>query len=243
MAVGMRFNCDELLPGGYDTGQAREVLKAVCDRGLIDFADLDVAVEPMQLKYGMPSVFIEEHFYRPYVEKVRSAAGAVPVLSVLGRVTRMADAEAAIASGLCDMVGSARELIAEPQFVKLAREGKEEQGRTCIACNWCLAGSGDGVFGCSINPGSYRERTWGIDSFSPAASRSNVAVIGGGPGGMEAARVAALKGHEVTLFEARDSSGRRLGAVGKAARPRVLPTRGRLVGAGTRSTWRNSTTW
>ena len=55
----------ELLPGGYDTRQAREVLKAVCDRGLIDFADLDVAVEPMQLKYGMPPVFVKEHFYRP----------------------------------------------------------------------------------------------------------------------------------------------------------------------------------
>ncbi|MGB8364565.1 MAG: FAD-dependent oxidoreductase [Rhizomicrobium sp.] len=207
MAVGMRFNCDELLPGGYDTRQAREVLKAVCDRGLIDFADLDVAVEPMQLKYGMPPVFVKEHFYRPYVEAVRGAAGDVPVLSVLGRVTRMSDAEAAIASGLCDVVGSARELIAEPQFVKLAREGKEEQGRTCIACNWCLGGMGDGVFGCTINPASYRERVWGVDTFSPAASPSKVVVIGGGPGGMEAARVAALKGHDVTLFEAHESLG------------------------------------
>jgi 2,4-dienoyl-CoA reductase-like NADH-dependent reductase (Old Yellow Enzyme family) len=219
MAVGMRFNCDELLPGGYDSGQAREVLKAVCDRGLLDFADLDVAIEPNQLKYGMPTVFVKEHFYRPYVEAVRSAAGAVPVLSVLGRVTRMADAEAAIASGVCDMVGSTRELIAEPQFVKLAREGQEARGRTCIACNWCLGGMADGVFGCAINPASFRERVWGLDTIAPAASPATVVVVGGGPGGMEAARVAALKGHAVTLFEA----GERLG--GALALWAMLPGR------------------
>ena len=154
MAVGMRFNCDEMLQGGYGAHEARDVLKRVCDGGLVDFVDLDVAVEPMQLKLGMPTVFVDEHCYRPYVEKVRGAAGKVPVLSVLGRVTRMADAEAAIASGLCDMVGSARELIAEPRFVKHARAGTEELGRTCIACNWCLAGMGDGAAGCAINPAS-----------------------------------------------------------------------------------------
>ena len=207
MAVGMRFNCDELLQGGYGADEAREVLKRICETGLIDFADLDVAVEPMQLKYGMPPVFVPEHFYRPYVAKVRDAAGKVPVLSVLGRVTRMADAEAAIASGLCDMVGSARQLIAEPQFVRLAREGKEELGRTCIACNWCLGGMGDGAFGCAINPASYRERLWGVDSITPAARPAKVVVIGGGPGGLEAARVAALRGHQVTVLEARDRLG------------------------------------
>lgn len=207
MAVGMRFNCDEMLPGGYGADEAREALKRVCDAGLVDFVDLDVAVEPMQLKYGMPTVFVKEHFYRPYVEKVRAAAGRVPVLSVLGRVTRMADAEAAIASGHFDMIGSTRQLIAEPQFVRLAREGREENGRTCIACNWCLGGMGDGAFGCAINPASYRERLWGVDSFISAAQPRKVVVVGGGPGGMEAARVAALRGHHVTLLEAREHLG------------------------------------
>ena len=83
MAVGMRFNCDEMLEGGYGPEDARAVLKHVSDAGLIDFADLDVAIEPQQLKYGMPTAFVEEHFYRPYVEQVRDAAGEVPVLSVL----------------------------------------------------------------------------------------------------------------------------------------------------------------
>lgn len=207
MAVGMRFNCDELVEEGYHTADAYDVLQKICARGLLDFVDLDIAMEPLQLQYGMPTVFVEEHVYKPYVAKVRGAAGNVPVLSVLGRVTRMKDAEAAIASGVCDMVGSTRELIAEPRFVKHAYDGTEELGRTCIACNWCLGGMADGAFGCSINPASYRERIWGVDTFAPAARPSKVVVIGGGPGGLEAARVAALRGHKVTLFEARETLG------------------------------------
>jgi 2,4-dienoyl-CoA reductase-like NADH-dependent reductase (Old Yellow Enzyme family) len=207
MALGMRFNCDELLEGGYGADEARAVLKRVCDAGLLDFADLDVAIEPNQLKYGMPTAFVEPHFYRRYVEQVRDAAGDVPVLSVLGRVTRMEDAEAAIAAGVCDLVGSTRELIAEPAFVRLARDGREALGRTCIACNWCLGGMGDGAFGCSINPASYRERLWGEGRLAPAPQARTVAVVGGGPAGLEAARIAALRGHRVTLIEARPRLG------------------------------------
>ena len=207
LAVGMRFNCDEMLPGGYGVETAREVIGKICERGLIDYVDLDVGVEPQQFHHGMPTVFSERQPYRPFVEAVRTAAGAVPVLSVLGRITSLADAESAIAAGVCDVVGAARQLIAEPEFVKNAREGKEERNRICIACNWCTAAMGDGSQGCTINPASFRERLWGAHSFAPAARSSKVVVVGGGPGGLEAARVSALKGHTVTLFEARERLG------------------------------------
>lgn len=207
MAVGMRFNCDEMLPGGYDQAGAREILKRICDAGLVDFVDLDVAVEPNQLGIGMPPVFVEPHVYKPYVEAVRDAAGSVPVLSVLGRLTSIADGEAVIKSGLCDMVGATRALIAEPELVKNAFEGNEHRSRICIACNWCCAAGTEAAQGCAINPASYRERLWGVDSFLPAPVRSKLVVVGGGPGGMEAARVAALRGNEVVLIEARDRLG------------------------------------
>jgi dimethylglycine catabolism A len=207
MAVGARINCDELIEGGYESSHAYEVVRSICSRGLVDFVDLDVGMEPRQLKYGMPTVFIEELYYRPFVQKVRGAAGEVPVLSVLARVTKMTDAEAAIAAGVCDLVGSARELIAEPKFVKHAREGTEEQARTCIACNWCLGGINYRVIGCTINPASFRERIWGEGTFAVAAQPSKVVVIGGGPAGLEAARVAALRGHDVTLLESRQELG------------------------------------
>lgn len=206
LAVGMRFNCDEMLPGGYGTDTARQVVAAVCERKLVDFVDLDVGVEPQQFHHGMPTAFSPPQTYRPQVEAVRSAAN-VPVLSVLGRVTSMADADAAIAAGVCDVAGAARQLIAEPEFVKNARNGREERSRICIACNWCTAAQGDGAQGCTINPASYRERLWGVHSLAPAARRLQVVIVGGGPGGLEAARISALRGHHVTLFEARDRLG------------------------------------
>lgn len=206
-AVGMRFNCDEQIDGGYTVETAREVVATLCGKGLLDYIDLDVGLEPQQFHHGMPTGFERAQYYRPFVDQVRTAAGPVPVLSVLGNVTDMAVAEQAIAAGTVDMAGAARQLIAEPRFVQNARAGREELNRTCIACNWCTAAGGDGAQGCSINPASYRERLWGVDSFGPAPKPSRVVVIGGGPGGLEAARVAALRGHRVTLMEGRKRLG------------------------------------
>jgi 2,4-dienoyl-CoA reductase-like NADH-dependent reductase (Old Yellow Enzyme family) len=207
MAVGMRLNCDELLRGGLGPDESREILATIARSGLIDFVDLDIAVEPQQLHLGMPTVFVEPHVYRPYVEKVRSAAGDIPVLSVLGRLTSIADAEAAMAAGVCDMAGAARALIAEPDLVRNAYRGREDRSRTCIACNWCLASVYEGAAGCAINPASYRERVWGPEVLVPAPRRSRVIIVGGGPGGLEAARVSALRGHDVSLMEARERLG------------------------------------
>jgi 2,4-dienoyl-CoA reductase-like NADH-dependent reductase (Old Yellow Enzyme family) len=207
MAVGVRLNCDELLTGGYHTEGARELVASLAGSGLVDFFDLDVAIEPNQFHLGMPSVFVEPHAYRPYVEAVRGAAGDIPVLSVLSRLTSVEQAEAAIAAGVCDMAGAARALIAEPKLARYAREGREADGRTCIACNWCMAALPEGAQTCAINPESWREVEWGDDSWAPAPKASKVIVVGAGPGGLEAARVAALRGHEVTLVEAREQVG------------------------------------
>ncbi|MGE4303062.1 MAG: FAD-dependent oxidoreductase [Novosphingobium sp.] len=206
-AVGLRLNCDEQLEGGYGPDTAREVVARLVEQGLIDYIDLDVGLEPQQFRHGMPTGFEPAQYYRPWVEKVRSAAGDVPVLSVLGNVTDMAQAEAALQAGVCDVIGAARQLIVEPDFVRNAREGREDRSRTCIACNWCTAAGGDGAQGCAINPASYRDRIWGRHSYEPVAEPKRVVIVGGGPGGMEAARVAAEKGHRVTLFESRDALG------------------------------------
>jgi dimethylglycine catabolism A len=178
-AVGVRLNCDEQVEGGYGMDTAEQVVRTICEQGLVDYIDLDVGLEPQQFHHGMPTGFERAQYYRPFVERVRRAS-AVPVLSVLGSITDLADAEDAIASGVIDMAGAARQLIAEPRFVQNAREGNEHLSRTCIRCNWCTASGGDGAQGCSINPASYRERTWGPDSFAPAARPSRVVVVGGG---------------------------------------------------------------
>jgi len=207
MAVGMRLNCDELLKGGYSTDEAYRMVEWFRREGLVDFFDLDIAIEPNQFHLGMAPVFVKEHQYVPYVRAVRGAAGDLPVLSVLGRLTSIADAENALAEGLCDMVGAARALIAEPNLVNYARDGKEDRTRTCIACNWCMSSLVEGAQSCTINPAAWRERFWGQGSITLAQKRCKVVVVGGGPGGMEAARVSALRGHDVVLMESRDDLG------------------------------------
>jgi 2,4-dienoyl-CoA reductase-like NADH-dependent reductase (Old Yellow Enzyme family) len=208
LAVGIRYNCDEMLKGGYGQDEAAEMLTRLCQSGLVDFADLDVAVEPIQYWLGMPNYFVDKYPYKPYVEAMRGAVGEVPVLSVIGRVSSIAEAEQFIEAGVCDMVGSARALIAEPDLVRNARDGNEERSRTCIHCNWCMGAYFLNAFGCAINPASSHERHWGGWTFEEqTATPSKVAVIGGGAGGLEAARVAAKKGHSVVLFESRDALG------------------------------------
>jgi 2,4-dienoyl-CoA reductase-like NADH-dependent reductase (Old Yellow Enzyme family)/thioredoxin reductase len=201
VAVGIRFNWNELLPGGLTESEAREILSSLAEQKLIDFADIDIATAPNQAPLGTPAYFAPKFGTERFVATVRDVLGSIPVLSTLGRVTSAADAERALADGSCDLVGATRGLIAEPEFVKNAMEGREERSRVCIACNLCLNPAATGAFGCAINPASGRERRWGVTHFEPAAQRQKVVVVGAGPAGLEAARVAALRGHDVVLLE------------------------------------------
>lgn len=210
LAVGIRFNCDEMLPGGWNQLDAREILAKLVEKDLIHFADLDIAVEPNQFPLGMPNYYVPEHSNAGFVRGVRESLGSVPVLSALGRVTTVQEAEDAIGSGLCDMVGAARGLIAEPELVNNARAGREDESRICIACNWCTTASKIGAFGCAINPASGRELRWGVETLKPGNQKAKVVVVGGGPAGMEASRVAARRGHQVVLFEGRNELGGQL---------------------------------
>jgi pyruvate/2-oxoglutarate dehydrogenase complex dihydrolipoamide dehydrogenase (E3) component len=105
------------------------------------------------------------------------------------------------------MVGVTRGLVAEPQLLAHARAGDEHLSRTCTACNHCIQQVIRGSFGCAINPATARERRWGTAATVPAPQAKRVVVVGGGPAGVEAARVAAVRGHAVTLLEREDRLG------------------------------------
>ena len=119
------------------------------------------------------------------------------------RVKTPERAEAAIASGLCDLVSIVRGQIADPHLANKAREGRADDIRPCISCNQLCIGRRmrDYHISCLVNPSVGREHAWDGDSAPPAETPRQVLVVGGGPAGLETARVAAERGHRVTLVE------------------------------------------
>ena len=138
-------------------------------------------------------------------EAVKKQVG-IPVIAS-GSITNPALAESILEEGKGDFIGLGRPLWADPEWPKKAREGRAEDIRPCIRCNdGCLA-RGDHVANaiwCTTNIAVCREDEFKI---TPAEHPRKVAVVGGGPAGMEAARVCALQGHDVTLFEKRELGG------------------------------------
>ena len=130
------------------------------------------------------------------------------------------NADYTIARGDADLVSIVRGQIADPHLVNKAREGREDDIRGCISCNQMCWGrrARDYWISCLINPSAGREYEWGGDRFEPASTSRTVLVVGGGPAGMEAARVAAERGHRVTLAEALGDLGGQFRLAGLAPR-------------------------
>jgi 2,4-dienoyl-CoA reductase-like NADH-dependent reductase (Old Yellow Enzyme family) len=148
----------------------------------------------------------------------------VPTL-VTGRFRTLEEADAVIRAGDADLVALTRATIADPFLVKKTLEGHPERVRPCIACNQGCVGqllAPPYRMGCAVNPSTGFERQFGDHTLARVAAPKSVLVVGGGPAGMEAARVAAERGHRVTLAEAESQLG---GAIKLAMR---APTRANL---------------
>jgi N-methyl-L-proline demethylase len=206
--VGVRMVADE----DWEIGLSREEGIAIAQRlvatGQVDFLnvirghmDTDAALTRLIPIQGMRAA---PHL--DFAGEVRSAT-RFPVFHA-ARIQDVATARYAIAAGKLDMVGMTRAHIAEPHIGRLLAEGREAEIRPCVGATYCLDRIYEGNDAvCVHNAATGREATMPHVIARVEGPRRKIVVVGAGPGGLEAARVAAARGHEVTLFEAADKPG------------------------------------
>lgn len=219
--VAVRVSADEYVDGGIVLPDTIETAKAMEAAGvhLIDVSGGNyeaafMIVQPMEIPLGC---------HVPLAAQIREAV-KIPV-SVAGRINDPTFAEQVLADGHADFISLARALHADPEFPTKARQGRLEDICYCMACNQgCIDVLSQQIpIYCTINTASGRERDFAI---RPAVRPRRILVIGGGPAGMEAARVAALRGHRVTLVERAAELG---GQIRYAMRPTHKGEFGQIV--------------
>lgn len=205
--LGMRYVADERLPGGVDAADGIEIGRRFKQSGMVDFLNIirghietDAALTDVIPIQGMPSA--------PHLDCAGGVRDAVDIpIFHAARVPDVATARHAIAAGKVDMIGMTRAHLTEPHLLRKIISGTEDRIRPCVGANYCLDRIYQGGLAfCIHNAASGREETLPHD-IEPAAQKKRVVIIGAGPGGLEAARVAASRGHDVLVFEAADQPG------------------------------------
>jgi len=198
--VGIRVSASEA-PGGITEAEVNEVTIALQKEGLIDFLDASKGdYYRMATFYG--AMEAPAGYELPSSTQLTEVA-TVPRI-VTGRFRTLEEAEQVLREGKADLVSLVRAQIADPDLVRKTREGRADQVRPCIACNQgCVGGYiRNHRVGCTVNPVVGMEQAHSEDQIVKTARPKRILIVGGGPAGMEAARVAALAGHHVTLAEA-----------------------------------------
>ncbi len=205
--LGVRLNADEMHPrGGLTLEDAKQIAIRLEATGQIDFLDLSLGTfHNLYLVEG--SMHTPLAYTVPLSAAIRSVVN-LPVYAT-NRINDPHLAEKILEDGQGDMINMVRALIADPELPNKAREGREEDIRQCIACNQgCIGRMGLGyTIGCMQTPAAGNERELGVGTLMPCDVPKKVVVVGAGPAGLEAARVAALRRHQVILFEKKEEVG------------------------------------
>lgn len=208
--LGVRLSADEGVEGGLRAPDVAALVRRLSATGSLDFIDISNGTQ-----FKIEQIFssaIAPHMYEMPMSSVVTAATDLPTI-VTGRFMTLDEAEQVLATGEAELVSMVRALIADPHLVNKSLAGGDQRVRPCIGCNQgCLGGVRGPMrhLFCAVNPAAGREVTRDADEVPIAPVRCRVVVVGGGPAGLETARVAALAGHDVVLHEQASELGGQL---------------------------------
>jgi 2,4-dienoyl-CoA reductase (NADPH2) len=191
----LRISGYERVPGGRTLHDTQQIAPVLVEAGVDAFHVSGGVIDRLTTQMVTGSHYPDGH-------NVSAAAAVKRVVSVpvvaVGRIHDPRLAARIVAEGSADLVAMARPMLADPELPNKAREGRLGEIRRCISCQHCIDSMETARLSCAVNPFTGREAE---GAPGPAKRRKRVLVVGGGPAGLEAARVAARRGHQVSLFE------------------------------------------
>lgn len=220
--VGFRYTADETQTGGITAEEGIEISKRLAATGQVDFLNVirgRIHTDPAMTDV-IPVQGMRNAPHLDFAGAVRKATG-MPVFHA-AKIPDIATARHAISSGLLDMVGMTRAHIADPHLVKKVMEGREDDIRPCVGATYCLDRiyqAGEAL--CMHNAATGRELTMPHE-IAQAETKRKIVIVGAGPGGLEAARVAAERGHDVVVFEAAPDPGGQVRLTAQSPRRREM---------------------
>ena len=220
--VGVRYTADEALAGGLGAEEGLDISRRLKDSGMVDF--LNIIRGHIDTDPGLTDVIpIQGMANSPHLDfagQIRAATD-FPTFHA-AKIPDIATARHAIASGKVDMVGMTRAHMTDPHIVRKLIEGREEAIRPCVGANYCLDRiyQGGAAY-CIHNAATGRETSMPHD-IPKAAARRKVVIVGAGPAGLEAARVAGERGHQVLVIEAADQPGGQIRLTARSPRRREM---------------------
>ncbi len=206
IALGMRLIAYERFEGGNTPKDGAEIARKL--DGTLDWITADQGYSPQQEAWQAVPMYVESGYNLEITDPIKAALKNTKVC-IVGKYVDATHAESLIASGRADFVAMTRALIADPELPNKAMSGKLEEIRPCIGVlQDCWGRMIRGLpISCTVNPVVSREKEWGIGTLKQATTKKKILVIGGGIAGLEFARLASERGHEVVIYEKSTISG------------------------------------